>query len=161
TNLFSGSFRDTLYDDNWRALVVGNGNFAPLAAGQTTAPCNFVTGISGAQIRDPHCFSGDTKAAKVVPTYEYVFGGPIVKDRLTFFTAGRFQNQTTARNTVNPVNLPYVSEDQRQRYEIKLTGSPVPGHRLEGSFQKEALTQKNNTFSTATSMDLLSLYTRD
>ena len=34
-NSFHGSFRDTLNNDDWRALVVGNGNFAPLAAGQT------------------------------------------------------------------------------------------------------------------------------
>jgi outer membrane receptor protein involved in Fe transport len=161
TNTFSGSFRDTLMDDNWRALTVGNGNFAPLAAGQTTPICNLVTGIGGTQIPDPHCFSGDTKAAIVVPTYEYVIGGPIVKNHLTFFNAGRFQHLTTARNTVNPVNSPYVNEEKRQRYEIKLTGSVNPSHRFEGSFQKEALTQVNNTFSTATSLDLSSLYTRE
>ena len=32
-NLFSGSFRETVLNDNWRALVKGNENFAPLAAG--------------------------------------------------------------------------------------------------------------------------------
>ena len=161
SNSFHGSFRDTLNNDDWRALVEGNGNFAPLAAGQTTPPCNFVTGIGGTQIRDPNCFAGDTKADKVVPTYEYVLGGPIVRNRLTFFTAGRFQNLETARNTVNPVNFPYVFEDQRKRYEIKLTGSATSKHRFEGSYQKEAATQVNNTFSTTTSMDPASLYTRE
>ena len=96
-----------------------------------------------------------------MPTYEYVLGGPIVRDRLTFFTAGRFQNQEAARNTVNPVNFPYVFEDQRKRYEIKLTGSATSKHRFEGSYQKEAATQVNNTFSTTTSMDPASLYTRE
>jgi hypothetical protein len=161
TNLFSGSFRDTLNNDNWRSRVVGNGNFAPLAAGQTVRVCNLVTGIGGTQIRDTHCFSGDTRVAKVVPTYEYVFGGPIIKDRLAFFTAGRFQNQQTARNTVNPLNIPYVAEDRRQRYEIKVTGSLTSNHRFEGSYQKETVEQINSTFSTANSMDLASLYTRD
>jgi len=170
TNLFSGSFRDSLNDDNWRSLVTGNGNFAPLAAGQTTPLCNFVTGIGGTQIRDPHCFAADAKIKDVdvnkvtpwvVPTYEGVFGGPIVKDRLTFFAAYKGQNQQTARNTVLPLNIPYVSEDQRKRYEIKFTGTLNSNHRVEGSYQKEALTQVNNTFSTATSMDLASLYTRE
>ena len=160
TNVFSGSFRDTLNNDNWRSRVVGNGNFAPLAAGQTSPACNFVTGIGGTQIRDPHCFSADTKVSKVVPTYEYVFGGPVIRDRLTFFTAGRFQNQRTARNTVNPLNLPYVAEDKRQRYEVKLTGSLSANHRFEGSYQKEAVEQINSTFSTTSSLDLASLYTR-
>jgi hypothetical protein len=160
TNLFSWSARDSLADDNWRSLVSGNGNFAPLAAGQTAAKCNTVTGIGGQQIPDPHCFSGDTKAAAVVPLYEGVFGGPIVKDHLTFFGAARLTDPKTSQHTVAPLNIPYVSEDQRKRFEIKLTGSLNSNHRLEGSYQKEALTQINNTFSTANSLDLLSLYTR-
>ena len=161
TNLFSWSARDTLADDNWRSLVTGNGNFAPLAAGQTTARCNMVTGIGGQQIPDPHCFSGDTKVAAVVPLYEGVLGGPIIKDHLTFFGAGRLQDQQTASNTAAPLNIPYVAENDRKRFELKLTGSLNSNHRLEGSYQKEALTQVNNTFSTATSLDLASLYTRE
>jgi outer membrane receptor for ferrienterochelin and colicin len=157
-NAFHGSFRDTLNNDDWRALVVGNGNFA---SGQTTPQCNRVTGVGGTQIPDPNCFAGDTKAEKVVPTYEYTLGGPIARNRLTFFTAGRFQNLETARNTVNPVNFPYVNEDRRKRYEIKLTGSATSNHRFEGSYQKESATQVNHTFSTTTSMDPASLYTRE
>ncbi len=160
TNVFSGSFRGTLNNDNWRSLVEGNGNFAALAAGQTTPQCNRVSGIGGTQIPDPHCFSGDSKVDKVVPTTEYVVGGPIVKNHFTFFTAGRFQNQQSARSTVTPVNTPYVFEDRRQRYEIKLTGSLNANHRFEGSYQKESVRQINQTFSTTTSMDLASLYSR-
>lgn len=156
TNRFSGSFRDTLYNDNWRARVVGNGNFQ--TPGETGAPCNLVAGIGGTQVPDPHCFSGDTKVAKVTPTYEYVLGGPVLRDRLWFFTAGRFQNLETARNTANPVNLPYVFQDKRERYEIKLTGSVNIRHRLEGSYQKEAATQSNNAVGNV--LDFASLYTR-
>jgi outer membrane receptor for ferrienterochelin and colicin len=161
TNEFAGSLRDTLYNDNWRSLVVGNRNFAAAGPDQRAPECNFVIGPGGGQIRDPHCFSGDSKVAKVVPTYEYVVGGPIVKNRLTFFTAGRLQNQQLARSTVAPLSLPYVAEDRRQRYEIKLTGSLSSNHRLEGSYQREAARQVNHTFNTATSMDLRSLYTRE
>ena len=83
-----------------------------------------------------------------MPTHEFVFGGPVRKDRLWFFSAGRFQNQQVARNTIQPVNLAYVAEDQRKRFEVKLTGSLNSNHRLEGAYSKEALTQLNNTFST-------------
>jgi hypothetical protein len=160
SNLFSGTFRDSLYNDNWRSLVTGNDNFAPLAANQTTAACNTVTGLGGTQIPDPHCFASDTKISQVVPQYEYVFGGPAIKDRLWFFTAGRFITQQFARNTVQPVNAPYVAENQRKRFEVKATGSLNSNHRFEGGYVKEALTQVNDTFNTATSMDLASLYTR-
>ena len=146
TNLYSGSFRNTLNNDDWRARVVGNENFAPLAAGQTTPACNPVTGIGGTQIPDPNCFSGDAKVDNVVPTYEYVFGGPIVKNHLTFFTAGRFEDQQAARNTVTPTNIPYVFEDQRKRFEIKGTASLNPQHRFEAAYQRESGTQLNSSF---------------
>ena len=157
-NLFSGSFRESLFNDNWRSLVTGNGNLNTSGA---TPKCNTVTSLNGAQFADPHCFPSDTKINKMVPTDEYVFGGPVRRDHLWFFTAGRFQNQAVARNTIQPVNLPYQSEDQRKRFEVKLTGSVNSNHRFEGAYTKEALTQVNNTFSTASSMDAASLYTRE
>jgi outer membrane receptor protein involved in Fe transport len=139
-NRFTGSFRDSLANDNWRALVVGNDTHPFPPAGTSVAT--------------------DSKVNTTVPNYEYTFGGPAVKDHLWFFNAGRFQNQATGRNTIAPVNLPYTSEDQRKRVELKLTESLTSNHRVEGAFAKEFLTQVNNTFSTATSMDLASLYTR-
>ncbi len=157
-NVYSGSFRSTLNNDDWRAQVKGNGNFAPLAPGQTTAPCNPVTGIGGTQIPDPNCFSGDAKVDNVVPTYQYVFGGPIVKNHLTFFTAGRFENQQAARNTVTPVNIPYTFEDRRKRYEIKGNASINARHRFEGAYQRESGEQANNSFGSI--LDLASLYNR-
>jgi outer membrane receptor protein involved in Fe transport len=161
SNQFSGSFRESLFNDNWRALVTGNGHYTTPAAGSTTQTCSTVTSLNGAQFADPNCFANDTKVDKIVPTHEYVFGGPVRKDRLWFFTAGRFQNQQTARNTIQPVNLAYIAEDQRKRVEVKLTGSLNSNHRLEGAYSKEALKQINNTFSTASSMDTASLYDRE
>jgi hypothetical protein len=156
TNAYSGSFRSTLNNDDWRARVEGNGNFAPLASGQTTATCNLVTGVGGTQIPDPNCFSGDAKVDNVVPTYEYVFGGPIVKNHLTFFTAGRFEDQQAARNTVTPTNIPYVFEDKRKRFEIKGTASLNAQHRFEAAYQRESGTQLNSSFGSI--LDLASLF---
>jgi outer membrane receptor protein involved in Fe transport len=161
SNQFSGSFRESLFNDTWRSLVTGNGNYAAAAAGSTTQACNTVTSANGAPVADPDCFPNDTKVDKIVPTHEYVFGGPVRKDRLWFFTAGRFQNQQVSRNTIQPVNLAYPSEDQRKRFEIKLTGSLNSNHRFDGAYAKEALKQLNNTFSTASSMDAASLYDRE
>jgi outer membrane receptor for ferrienterochelin and colicin len=133
-NRFSGSFRDSLYNDNWRAKVTGN---------------------------DDHPFTTDSKVDRVISQYEYVFGGPIVRDSLWFFNAGRFRNAPVGRNTVAPVSLPYTFEDRSQRYEGKLTYSLNANHRFDGTYTRVDQKEVNGTFSTATSMDLRSLYTRE
>ncbi len=131
-NQFAGSLRDTLHNDDWRSLV-------PKREG------------------DP--FANDTKLDKVVPTYEYTFGGPVVRDRLWFFTAGRIQDQESARQLVQ-TNVPYVFADKSRRYEANATYSIDQSHRVQGTFIKETRDQLNNTFSTAASMDLRSLEDR-
>ena len=93
-NLFSGSFRDTLNNDNWRKLTP---------------------------------FPADFKVNKTVPTYEYTFGGPVMKDHLWFFTAGRLQTQESGRQLVF-TNLPYTFTDKTRRYEGKATYSVNSNH---------------------------------
>lgn len=132
-NLFSGSFRDTLHNDDWRALV-------PKREG------------------DP--FANDTKLDQVVPTYEYTFGGPIMRDRLWFFTAGRLQEQAANRQTVQ-TNVPYTFTTDSKRFEFNSTWSPSSNHRIQGTHIREALTQANNTFDISLSMDLRSLEDRE
>jgi outer membrane receptor for ferrienterochelin and colicin len=149
-NTFSGSFRDSYNDDNWRAYVTGN-DAHPFTTTNTAA---------GNPIDCPTCGPNGTpsKASLAVPQYEYTLGGPVMKDHLWFFTAGRFQDQQLSRSTIAPVNFPYVADTDRKRFEIKLTESITSNHRFEGAFTKEALTANNATFSTATSMDQASLY---
>jgi outer membrane receptor protein involved in Fe transport len=131
-NRFSGSFRDTLHNDDWRTLV-------PKRTGDS--------------------FANDTKLDKVVPTYEYTFGGPIFRDRLWFFTAGRLLTQEFSRNTVQ-TNIPYVATNKTRRYEGNATYSLNSNNRFQGTFIKETLDQLNDSFSPTTSMDLRSLYAR-
>ena len=131
-NAFSGSFRDTLNNDDWRTLVPK---------------------------RDGDLFANDTKLDKIVPTYEYTFGGPILRDRVWFFTAGRFQTQESSRLTA-AINIPYVFTNKSQRYEGNGTYSLNSNHRFQGSVIKESLDQLNDTFNPSTSMDLRSLYDR-
>ena len=123
-NLFSGSYRHSLNNDNWRALTP---------------------------------FTGDTKLDKVVPTYEYTLGGPLAKDRLWFFTAGRIQKQEQARQTIATV-IPYTFVNDEKRYEGKLTYSPVSAHTVRGSFTKIVNALQNQSFGNP--LDLRSLYTQ-
>ena len=131
-NLFSGSFRDTLSNDDWRSLVPK---------------------------RQGDAFANDTKIDKVVPIYEYTAGGPVVRDRLWWFTAGRMQTQSINRQLVI-TNIPYVFEDKSQRYEFKGTYALDTNHRFQGAFTKVNRDATNNTFSTTLSMDLASLENR-
>ncbi len=140
-NTFSGSFRDTLNNDSWRAYVTGND------AHPFTADCA-TCGVAGSS----------SKLDDTIPQYEYTFGGPALKDHLWFFTAGRFIDQKTSQTTIAPLNLPYVLDTDRKRYEIKLTGSLTSNHRVQAAFSRENFTQLNSSQSPATTMDLASLY---
>jgi hypothetical protein len=131
-NLFTGSFRETLTNDNWRSLV-------PKRTG------------------DP--FANDSKLDDVVPTHEYTVGGPVIRDRVWFFTAGRMQTNSINRQLVI-TNIPYVFTDKSRRYEGKLTYLVDANHRVQGAFTKINRDEVNGTFNTTTSMDLASLYDR-
>src|SRR5215471_698280 len=132
-NIFSGSFRDTYNNDKWRTLT-------PF---ETTAIA-----------ADPA--HKELRVDKNVPTYEYTFGGPVAKDRLWFFTAGRLQNQEQGR-TLNFTNIPYTFNDKTQRYEGKGTFTLSANHRVQANFLKIVETEVNYTFNQNASMDLRSL----
>jgi outer membrane receptor for ferrienterochelin and colicin len=132
-NIFSGSFRDTYNNDKWRTLTP------------------FETNTIAA---DPK--HKELRIDKTVPAYEYTLGGPLVKDRLWFFTAGRLQNQEQGRTLVT-TNLPYTYNDKTQRYEGKGTYTVTSNHRIQANFLKVVETEVNYTFNTNASMDLRSL----
>src|SRR5499427_8632406 len=135
-NLFSGSFRDTLNNDNWRTL----------------------TPFEGTQIANDPAHK-EVRVAKTVPTYEYTLGGPVMKDHLWFFTAGRLQNQELGRSLVF-TNIPYTFTDDTRRFEGKGTFSFNPNNTFQGAYTKITQNQTDNTFNTSASMDLRSLYNR-
>jgi outer membrane receptor for ferrienterochelin and colicin len=135
-NRFSGSFRDTLNNDKWR---------------RTTPFEDTAIGGQGGR---------DLRIDKTVPTYEYTFGGPVLTDRLWFFTAGRIQKQESGRNTAI-TSIPYTFVSDSKRYEFKLTYALDSNHRFQGSYTKSDRTEENNTFNQNLSMDLASLGTRE
>jgi len=73
---------------------------------------------------------------EVIPTFEATLGGPLLRDRLWFFTAGRTVDEDEAQQTLL-TNVPYTQSTEQRRYEAKLTGSITPGHRLLGSLIEE------------------------
>jgi hypothetical protein len=64
---------------------------------------------------------------------EFTLGGPLAKDRVWFFGAGRFENSSTF-GTMPATAVPYTKTNDSKRYEGKLTGTLRPSHTLQGSF---------------------------
>ena len=123
-NSFSGSFRTTFTNDNWRELT-------------------------------PH--PNDVKVDDVVPTYEFTGGGPITRDHLWFFGAGRVVDRVEGRQTTT-TNVPYTLQEKERRYEGKVTFSLNPNHTVRGSYIYRNRDQFNT--SSFTILDLRSLYDR-
>ncbi|HEY7292734.1 MAG TPA: TonB-dependent receptor [Vicinamibacterales bacterium] len=133
-NRFSGSFRETLNNDMWRTLT-------PFE----------VTSIAA----DPA--HQETRIDSVVPAHEYTLGGPVLKDHLWFFTAGRLQDQELGRQLVI-TKSPYSFTDDGKRFEGKGTYSLTSNHRFQGTYSKIKEDFLNATFNTSLSMDQRSLY---
>jgi hypothetical protein len=102
---------------------------------------------------------GEGKHDKTVPTYEYTFGGPVVRDRTWFFTAGRMQKNVTAQTTTAPASVPYEFTDEEQRVEAKLTHALAPGHTARFGYIGIRQAQKNYGFGQF--LDTRSLIDRD
>jgi hypothetical protein len=88
-------------------------------------------------------------------SYEGTLGGRIVRDRLWFFLAGRYNNADSSKQTAL-TNVPYVFTSNDKRYEVKLTGQINPKNSLVGSYisSKE---HRDNNVSGGTVVDLRSL----
>jgi hypothetical protein len=143
-NIFSGSFRESFNDDDWRELSKYEKDAMAADPAHNDPRLNLTTG----------------KRPATVPTHEYTLGGPILRDQLWFFTAGRIQSQNEGRQLVQ-TQIPYEYERPTQRYEFKGTYSATSAHRFQGAYTKIIDKQLNNTFSTTASMDLNSLEDRE
>jgi outer membrane receptor protein involved in Fe transport len=64
---------------------------------------------------------------------EGTFGGPIFRDRVWFFSAGRRERSSLSSTTTN-TNMPFTPKTVNDRYEIKVTGTPRNNHTIQGSF---------------------------
>ena len=103
-------------------------------------------------------FQGDTTASKLIPIYEYTLGGPVLRDRLWFFTAGRTVQRTEALTTAAPARIAYDRVRDEKRFEGKLTFTPVSGHAVKGAYMWTKITATNDNFTDE--LDLQSLTNR-
>jgi hypothetical protein len=78
-------------------------------------------------------FETTKHTSKINQFHEGTFGGPVVKDRLWFFVAGRREESNTA-STLPQTALPYDNITSSKRGEVKVTGTVVPGQTLQGSY---------------------------
>jgi hypothetical protein len=75
-------------------------------------------------------------------SYEGTVGGPIVRSKLWFFGAGRYQNNATSR-TLDETASAYDYTENNKRYEVKLTATPIQNHTFTGSFLDNRERQEN------------------
>ena len=127
SNVFSASFRTTFNNDSWRSLT-------PFEQDNKLEP-----------------------ADTVVPTYETTVGGPVLRDKLWFFLAGRFE-ENTRNQTTRYTNLTYEEGEQDRRFEAKGTWSVRRGHTVRGAYSGRGLMLPNAASGTV--MDLASLFER-
>jgi hypothetical protein len=76
-------------------------------------------------------------------SYEGTFGGRIIRDRLWFFTAGRYTKSDLSRQTTL-TNIPYVFNTEDKRFEAKMTGQITQKHWLVGSYINSKDLRANN-----------------
>jgi hypothetical protein len=79
--------------------------------------------------------------------HELTFGGPLWRDRVWFFLAGRADPGKDESAQTARTNIPYTTSYSEDRWEAKFTASPASGHRITGSYldwQYEATNSSTN-----------------
>jgi len=128
-NSFSGSFRLTANNDSWTGLT-------PYDKTLTT---------------------GDPRSDQLLPTYEATFGGPILRNRLWFFSAYRYNESENGNNT-RYTDIPFTTVTNDQRIEGKGTWSITSNHTVKAGYTYKNLEQKDTYYTSSVIMDLASLY---
>jgi hypothetical protein len=120
-NTFTGSLRDNITNPDWLSLTPWEQGFR----GEGAAPGT----------KAPH-------ADKMSNVYELTLGGPIMRDRLWFFLAGRDEKSATANNT--PVTgYAYTVNQTNRRPEYKLTAALGSNHTIQGDYINNPVNRDN------------------
>ncbi len=131
-NVFSGSLRSNATNDAWAEKTI---------------------------FRDPVTGVGQVEPIdNINEVYEATFGGRIIRDRLWFFTSGRYEDRATTRQT-RRTNISYINGVEDRRYEGKLTGQITQRHSVVGSYLDSSTAETNNAFGNV--VDLRSLANRE
>ncbi len=104
-----------------------------------------------------------TRTGTTNKIYEATLGGPIVKDRLWFFLAGR-KADTSASSVWPDLGQPVSTTSNNKRYIAKLTGTIARNHTLTGTYTGDPTDQTQSSFGFASSglrsIDPRTLYSR-
>jgi hypothetical protein len=100
-------------------------------------------------------FPSDQTVDAVTPTYEMTAGGPVVKDKLWYFGAGRFTKPERGL-TLAVTGGNYTTSTDERRYEGKITYALNPKNNAKIGYTKRTTDVANNRFGTI--MDTASLY---
>jgi hypothetical protein len=73
---------------------------------------------------------------------EGTFGGPITKDRIWFFSSGRYETTSQTLTFVNS-SQSALRNDINKRGEIKMTATPAMGHTISGDYTNNSTAQNN------------------
>jgi hypothetical protein len=79
--------------------------------------------------------AGTVRNDKLNQNYEGTLGGPIIRDRAWFFAASRWQENDTQAN-LQQTNVPFTTITKNQRFEVKGTGSIMPGHTVMANYRR-------------------------
>jgi outer membrane receptor protein involved in Fe transport len=116
---------------------------------------SFRTTLTNDKWRSLTPYPGDSSIDVVVPAYELTLGGPILKEKLWFFLAGRLEkNSTDVTAPYTGFNYTKVVDDKRA--EAKLTWNLNPSNTFKASYLWKKVPITNDSFSTI--MDQASLY---
>ena len=121
-NKFSGSFRENLANPKWI----------------DETPRQKAAGIENPDI-----------LSKIS---EGTFGGPIEKDKVWFFSAGRYESSNTTRTFV--LSTKQTNEnDINKRGEIKMTATPWMGQTFSGDYTNNSIVQNGRFSLNSSSLD--------
>ena len=114
-NDFDGSFRDSFTNPRWTA--------------KSPAAFRSVGGV-------PTSTPPPNQIDELNEVYEATLGGRIIRDRLWFFTAGRF-TETESQLSFSNAGDTYGRTFTDQRLEGKLTASITPSHNIVGTYMEQ------------------------
>jgi outer membrane receptor protein involved in Fe transport len=109
---------------------------------------SFRTDLNNPAWRDESPFEEDndtTRPDDLGKVFQATLGGPIVRDRLWFFGASRWEDATDSA-PLPQSGIQFDAVDKDRRYEIKLTGTPARAHTVQGSYFRNRLEEDRVTF---------------
>jgi hypothetical protein len=88
--------------------------------------------------------------------YQATLGGPVVKDRLWFFLAGRLRNLEDPK-VFDETGIAYTDTSKDKRFQARLTGAITPNHTLNATYTKNDTTEDGGVNSCCTFIDPASI----